>query len=142
MLSIITILGAGTAYPSGAPEFISCFRGVRVARSLVFCVVFCSSLFFPFHLVIVLSGLRFMDSDYLPLVSSNSFCRSLFVLLSFFIWPLCYLPFDLRITTTPMVSSNSSYVYKKGGSCCCGWLYSRPLLFNFIFYVRFVLDST
>ena len=30
--------GAGTAYPSGAPEFIPSFSGVRVARSLVFYV--------------------------------------------------------------------------------------------------------
>jgi hypothetical protein len=38
------------------------------------------------------------------------FCRSLFVLLYFFFWPLCCLFFfDLRILTTPLVSSNSSY---------------------------------
>ena len=30
--------GAGTAYPSRAPEFTPC--GIRVVRSLVFCVVF------------------------------------------------------------------------------------------------------
>jgi hypothetical protein len=32
--------GAGTAYPSGAPEFIPVFSGVRVTRSLVLCVGF------------------------------------------------------------------------------------------------------
>ena len=38
------------------------------------------------------------------------FCRSLFVLLSFFFWPLCCLfLFDLRILITPLGSSNSSY---------------------------------
>ena len=37
------------------------------------------------------------------------FCRSLFVLLSFFFWPLCCLSFDLRILITPLVSSNSFY---------------------------------
>jgi hypothetical protein len=38
------------------------------------------------------------------------FCRSLFVLLYFFFWPLCCLFFfDLRILITPLVSSNSSY---------------------------------
>jgi hypothetical protein len=58
-------VGAETAYPSGAPAFISGFSGVRVTRSLVFCVVF---------------------------------CRSLFVLLSFFFWSLCCLSFfDLRL---------------------------------------------
>ena len=58
--------GAGTVYPSGTPEMIPGFCGVRVPKSLVFCVVF---------------------------------CRSLFVLLSFF---------DLRILITPLVSSKSS----------------------------------
>jgi hypothetical protein len=32
--------GAGTAYPSRAPEFIPDFSGVRVIRSLVLCVMF------------------------------------------------------------------------------------------------------
>ena len=37
------------------------------------------------------------------------FCRLLFVLLSFFFWPLCCLSFfDLRVLFTPLVSSNSS----------------------------------
>ena len=37
------------------------------------------------------------------------FCRSLFVLLSFFSYPLCCLSFfDLRILISPLVSSNSS----------------------------------
>ena len=36
----------GTAYPSGAPEFIPDFSGVRVAQSLVFCVVFCRPMSF------------------------------------------------------------------------------------------------
>jgi hypothetical protein len=37
--------GAGTANPSGAPEFTPVFSGVRVARSLLFCIMFCRSLF-------------------------------------------------------------------------------------------------
>jgi hypothetical protein len=38
------------------------------------------------------------------------FCRSLFVLLYFFFWPLCCLFFfDIRILITPLVSSNSSF---------------------------------
>ena len=37
------------------------------------------------------------------------FCRSLFVSVSFFFWPLCYLFFvEIRILITPSVSSNSS----------------------------------
>jgi hypothetical protein len=58
------------AYPAGTPEFIPVFSGVRVARSLILCVMFCRSLFVLFLLVIVLSVLWFTDSDY-PLVSSN-----------------------------------------------------------------------
>jgi hypothetical protein len=38
------------------------------------------------------------------------FCRSLFVLLYFFLWSLCCLSFNLRILMiTPLVSSNSSH---------------------------------
>jgi len=32
--------GTGTSNPSGAPQFTSCFCGVRVDQSLVFCEVF------------------------------------------------------------------------------------------------------
>ena len=37
--------GAGTAYPSEAPDFTPGFSGVHVVRSFVFCVMFCRSLF-------------------------------------------------------------------------------------------------
>jgi hypothetical protein len=37
------------------------------------------------------------------------FCRSLFVLLYFFLWPLCYLFFDIQILITTLVSSSSSF---------------------------------
>ena len=41
------------------------------------------------------------------------FCRSLFVRLYFFFWPLCCLFFfDIRILIAPLVSSNSSFI------CC------------------------
>ena len=46
--------GTGTVNPPGAPELIPDFNGVRVARSLVFCVVFCRSLFVLLSFVIVL----------------------------------------------------------------------------------------
>jgi hypothetical protein len=66
--------GAGTSYPSRAPAFTADFSEVRVAWSLVFCVMF---------------------------------CRSLFVLLSFFPWPLYCLPFfDVRLLVTPLASSS------------------------------------
>ena len=49
--------GAETANPPGAHEFIPVFSGVPVAPFLVFCVMFCISLFVLFPLVIVLSVL-------------------------------------------------------------------------------------
>ena len=41
----VSTCGKGTAYAPGAPEFNPCFSGVRDARSLAFCVMFCRSLF-------------------------------------------------------------------------------------------------
>jgi hypothetical protein len=49
------------------PEHMSSppvFNEFRVTRSLVFCVMFCRSLFVLFPLTIVLSVLLFTDSDY------------------------------------------------------------------------------
>ena len=40
-----TTRGAVTAYPSGTPKFAQVFSGVRVARYLVFRVMFCRSMF-------------------------------------------------------------------------------------------------
>ena len=37
--------GAEIVYPSGAPAFTPSFSGVHVTRSVVFCAVFCRSLF-------------------------------------------------------------------------------------------------
>jgi hypothetical protein len=54
--------GAGTACPSGAHEFTPVFREIRVAWSLVSCVMFCRSLFVPF--LFVISVLRFTASAY------------------------------------------------------------------------------
>ena len=48
--------------PSGAHEFAP--GGVYGAQYLIFCVVFCRSLFVLFLLLIVFSVLRFTDSDY------------------------------------------------------------------------------
>ena len=52
-------------------------------------------------------------------------CRSLFVLLCFFFWPLfCLLFFDIRILIPPLVSSNSSY-------WCSIWV--KGMVFNTTF---------
>ena len=77
--------GVGIATLPEHPSSPPVFSGIRVARPLVFCVVLCGSLFVLFLLAIVLSVLRFTDSDY----------------------PFGIL--DLRIRITPLVSSYSSY---------------------------------
>jgi hypothetical protein len=61
-----TTCGAGIAYPSGAPEYTSdLYSEVRVARSLVFYIMFCKSLFVLFLFAIVLFVcLRVTISDY------------------------------------------------------------------------------
>jgi hypothetical protein len=75
----------------------------------------------------VFSGIRVTRS----LVLYVCFCRTLFVLLYFFFWPLCCLFFfDIRVLIAPLVSSNSScgsyqYFPEKG------LLLTRKLL-NFI----------
>ena len=58
--------GAGTAYPSGAPDFTPGFSGACVTQSLVFCVmILVRCLSFCSFVVIVLSVLlRFTDYDY------------------------------------------------------------------------------
>ena len=57
--------GAGTTYPSGAPEFTPLFSEVCVDQSFVFCLVVCRSLFVLFLMAIMLSVLlRLADSDY------------------------------------------------------------------------------
>ena len=68
--------GAGTAYPTGAPEFTPGFQWCSCYSIFGFICIF---------------------------------CRSLFVFLYFFFWPLCCLFFfDIGILINPLVSSNSS----------------------------------
>ena len=61
--------GTGLVNPSGAPESIPYFSGVRVTRSLVLCVLCvcfvdrCLYLLYFFFRFIMLSVLRFTDSD-------------------------------------------------------------------------------
>ena len=68
--------GVGTAYPSGAREFIPGFQCCSCYSIFSFMRMLCRSLFvllYFFLLAIVLSVLlRYADSDYPPLVSSNS----------------------------------------------------------------------
>ena len=63
------ISGAGTACPSEAHEFIPGFSAVPVARSLLFSVVFCRSLFVLMSVflftIVLFAHLQFTDTDYL-----------------------------------------------------------------------------
>jgi hypothetical protein len=68
--------GAGATYPSGAPVFTPILRGVRVARSLVVCVMFCRSLFVLFsfrHCIVCPSSwyLQFLIFSLCPLMWVN-----------------------------------------------------------------------
>ena len=103
------------------------FSGVPVARSLVFCVMFCRSLRVLFVLAIVLSVLlRLMASDYTfgilwplcclfsfdcwllitPLVSCGHciVCSSSIVGFWLHLWSLYFLSFDWWLLITPLVS--------------------------------------
>jgi hypothetical protein len=73
------------------------FSGIRVAQSLVLCVVFCRTLFVLFLLTISLSVLWCTTSDY-PFVLSVS------PLMYGFWLPLCIvcLSFDVRLLITPL----------------------------------------
>jgi len=66
--------GAGAAYPSGSPEFTPFLSGVRVARSLVFWVMF---YWFLFLLLFFFFWPLYCDLRLLItlLVSSNFFCN-------------------------------------------------------------------
>ena len=93
--------GAGTAYTSEEPKFSPDFSGVRVTRSLVFCVIFvhpCLSFCnFPF-LAIVLSVLRFTASDY-PFGTFKLFYIHEYVVCPFVLFLLAIvLPVLLRYT--------------------------------------------
>jgi len=65
--------GARSVNPSGAPEFILSFSVVRVARSVMFGVVFCRSLFVLVPLAIVLSVLRLFTAFDYPFVILKHF---------------------------------------------------------------------
>ena len=112
-------------YPFGSPPV---FSRVRIAQSLVFCVMFSRSLFvhlpcflwcflltvilwfkisdYPFGSPPVFSRVRIAQS----LVFCVMFSRSLFVHLPCFLWSLYYLSFfDSRSLIIPLVSSRFSY---------------------------------
>jgi hypothetical protein len=63
------------------------------------------------------------------------FCRSVFVLLYFFFWPLCCLfIFDLQILSTPLVSANSSIHHR----FLCFVVFAGFFVFFPFFYFCFV----
>jgi len=116
--SVTPLSEAETAYPSGAHEstpFLQLCSYCSISNFL------CSGLYAPFLLASVLSVLRITTSGYpfgifLVIFSHNNitcictfrnpswvvFCRSLFVLISYFLWPLyCLSFFHLRSLITP-----------------------------------------
>ena len=63
--------GAGTAYPSGAPELIPAFSGSCVVRNLVFCVVICRLLF-----VLCFLPFYYMSFFDIPILNTPLVCLS------------------------------------------------------------------
>ena len=59
---------AGTTYASGTPEFTPVFCGVHFTRSLVFCGMFCISLyflsFFDMQLQHFINNVSFKDTSF------------------------------------------------------------------------------
>jgi hypothetical protein len=79
------------------------FSGVRVARSLIFCVMFCRSLFvLLYYLFWPLCCLSFFVSDYLPLVSFGHcvVCHSSFLITSLWYLFAIVLSVILRFTVS------------------------------------------
>ena len=86
------LCGTGTVYPSGEPEFTPLFSGVRVARALMFCVMFCISF-------ISLVSFFYWSFYCLPFFYWSFYC------LPFFYWSFYCLPFfDLQLLITSLVS--------------------------------------
>ena len=124
-------------HTSSSPDF----SGVRVTRSLVFCVMFCRSLFVLFPLAIELSVLlRFTDSDYLPLVSSNS-CK-LSILnrrnLLFQFWAYSNKTFEfLFCSRIKKIANQNAISYKCRIRIGCLWEYGHENgTLKFYFYDR------
>jgi hypothetical protein len=128
--------GARTANPSGSPQV---FSGVHVARSLVFCVMFCRSLYVLLSFFFwPLCGLSFFDLRILitPLVSWPLCCLSFFdlqILITPLVsWPLCCLSFfDLRILITSLVS----------WPLCCLSFFDLQILITSLWYLQTFLNS-
>ena len=79
----------------------------------IFCVISGAGTSYPSGALEFIPGF-YWGSFYSIFSFMCMFCRSLFVLLYFFFWPLCCLFFfDIRILITPLVSSSSSYLNVK-----------------------------
>ena len=80
------------------PSSLPAFSGVRVVRSVVFCLLFCRSLFVLFLLAIVLSFFVDLRILFTPLVSLNSLKSSFVTVLIAFI----QLKLEIMDTTKPV----------------------------------------
>ena len=117
--------GARSANPSGAPECILSFSVVRVARSLIFSVVFCWSLFVLVPLAIVLSVRRLFTAFECPFgickqtyLKTNNYGRRVWVFVFFFISISVYVSVKISAIAFKSVWSPpflpSMNTYKKG----------------------------
>ena len=108
-----TTWGAGTVYHSGTPEFTDGLLWVRVTKSLVFCVMFCRSLFVLFvffsfgHRIACQNTVVCFDWRTVIYIYVCGKCRTQFML-----------PMEMSVTFTGVCANeiipsiNRSYVYK------------------------------
>jgi hypothetical protein len=91
-----------------------------------------------------LSSLRFLLGSWYSIFSFMCmFCRSLFVLLYFFFWPLCCLFFfDLRILITPSLVSSKSFSKVLRSSPWLGWPLRNSCVTNDHGYVPLVANTS
>ena len=82
----------GTANPSWAPQFTP---GARVARSLVFCVPFCSSLFVSFYLAIVFVSTFSIYGVWSPFWYLQTLCK---IYIYIYTWTLSEFPNSLALS--------------------------------------------
>jgi hypothetical protein len=90
----VPLVWAGTAYSSGVLEFSHGFGGVHVAQFLVFCVVFCRSLFVSLSFVFCLLSTMLPVLRLLSFVYYAAFPSSIygFWYLKLFSFKRCTLP--------------------------------------------------
>ena len=121
--------GVGTAIPPRAPEFNPRFYWIRVARSFVFCVMFCRSLSFcPFsfeHCIVCPCSISpFGIIKFFAVEWKDAWLKNVFTFLSaYYIFSTCWCHITNSARQTDL---NGSLWTKINGSmtCICIYIYN------------------